>query len=137
MLTLLLLAALTDTPQNCPIEFKHFNPYYSVERRGILEWRNVSDKKIKSAEFEIIGYNSLNEPLHMRPVTWAGNNLGRSITQPGKSGTVKWAQTEAAVRTMAHNGSEAYVKKIVFDDGTQWEDDGSASCSIASKDRKK
>jgi hypothetical protein len=65
-----------------------------------------------------------------------GKLVAHESVKPKKATKAKW-DAVFSYREESRNGAEAYVVKVMFDDGTHWIDDGSHACRGESKERSK
>jgi hypothetical protein len=115
-------------PSNCPIEITSFKPvqptvYGSFVTHVLptvrIAYKNTGEKEISGIKFGITYYNGVGEAHD------AFNTLstGRHV-KPGKKSGDSWDGEE-------NNPAKAtvHLEKVLFADGTTWEDDGSQKCS--------
>jgi hypothetical protein len=127
-LVVILLGSALYAQDKCTVEFRWAIADYIEHGKGCREFNqcdsikieNTSDKKIVDAEFGMTYLDAVGDPV---------NNVldysNDAKVKPGKDKTYIWTKKDSG----RHSGSIAWVKKILFEDGSTWSDDGSKSCS--------
>lgn len=134
---LLVLFMLTGAAfAQCPVEILHVNPHAYVSQRGSgfkIEFRNASEKKIKGVEFNASYFDGVNTERPGYESFVAKKNL-----EPTKKTSQTWVPYFRYInRDNGENGAEAWVTKVLFEDGSIWRDDGSRTCKGESNIRAK
>jgi hypothetical protein len=129
VLTALLLCGIAAA-QDCPVQVTWISALPHAHTFAI-KYTNTSGKAVKAVEFVGQFYNSLDEPTS----TWS-RMLDHRRVNPGSKTEIKFIIDRDFLEA-SRNGTEAYVKEVLFDDGTRWQDDDSHSCRMANKGRSK
>ena len=82
----------------------------------IIKYQNASQKPISGIRFTVVYLNSVREPVNTEDVTTSGG-----ILKPGKSFQIIQPDSGQSV--------VGWVARILFADGTTWDDDGTKSCA--------
>jgi hypothetical protein len=111
-----LIAVTSLAAQDCPVTINH---YRATDDLVQINWKNVAPKPITSIRFQAYSLTvGDRQPL----ATKFDDNLPNAI-KPGQSTFGRWTDYESKART-----GGAWVEKVVFSDGSQWQDNGSNSC---------
>jgi hypothetical protein len=111
--------------QTCPVQIETIHTldmaYGDVHFKA--KWKNVSDKQIVGAKFNATFFDATGD-RHDVIEDWTTDQK----VKPGQSKSSSWPDGYY-IRSYGHHAKvEIWPQKIVFADGTKWEDDGSASC---------
>jgi hypothetical protein len=142
--TLSSTAIPSSPPQPCPVEIKkidtangfkanlaggllygpNVHPHYQM-----LTYMNASTKDVVSVRFKVEFLNALREVSEV------------VVFEPEKESKLKPGKAASLVRAtyLTPEGAKAsgWVEKILFSDGTYWNDDGSHSCDAPKSERSK
>ena len=137
-------ATPSSSPRPCPVQIKkidtangfkanlaggliygaHGSPHYQV-----LTYMNASTKDVISVRFQVEFLNAMREVSEV------------VAFQPEKESKLKPGKTASLVRAtyLTPEGAKAFgwVEKILFADGTYWNDDGSHSCGVPNSEKPK
>lgn len=88
-----------------------------------IAYKNTSNKEIAATKFGLNYYDSTGDFVR-GPEYYSVKNKVKA----GKKTDAYWFNPEHAGQ-----GHEAWVQKVLFTDGSTWEDDGSRSCKLRDK----
>jgi hypothetical protein len=131
----LVMAGLAFGQQPCPVEITKidtsngFAAHLSAAVNNLgpsrgyftIAFANKSEKIVATVRFGVGYLNSMRELSNVEMVTTAETKL-----KPGKSSAV--VGPNGYITAGAKAKSAGWVEKILFSDGTYWNDDGSRSC---------
>jgi hypothetical protein len=120
LLGVLLLTA-TAVAAECPIAIEKVVPFPRSAGFAV-RYRNTSDKTVKAAEFHARTFDAVGDPHDVY-----GKLIDSHPVKPGKLSNGKWDVVFPFVEN-SRGGAEAYLQKLIYEDGTKWEDDGSKAC---------
>ena len=119
----------------CPAEVVRVVPSYTqhsfyhcdhIRQCDAVEIRNNSNKKIVGAKIHMVYYDAVGDP----------KDNGIDYTSDGKLNPNKKSLYVWKTRFLVDDSSQgatAWVMKVLFDDGSTWEDDGTKACSAKSR----
>lgn len=116
--TLLIATACSLHAQSCPVTVKGYLP---TETNITVYWHNASDKPINAARFH--AYNT--SVGDKQDLFYAFDKNRVKPLKPNTDAHDVFDDVESKSRT-----GGVWVEKVVFTDGTVWQDDGSKSCSF-------
>jgi hypothetical protein len=125
--------ANTSTDPSCPVQitegFVWASPTLGVERRFEIDFENQTTKVILGANF---GLDIMDGVGDFHP--YLTDYTVGTKTKVGKKNFNNFfaLYTEAGTRVL---GTRLYLKKVAFDDGSVWVDDGSKKCSYTKDSR--
>jgi hypothetical protein len=131
-LAAVLILAVCGFAADCPVTFNGVDFWdlthnqSGINERSIhMKLHNESNKTISAVKAAAIYYNAVKEPF---PVTDSGAT--QTNIKPGKGKTLLLHEPFLLTSSQEQYYSlTAYIEKLVFDDGTTWEDNGSHVCS--------
>jgi hypothetical protein len=126
LMLMIIAAASRVAAAQCPVTLEKAivfpkTGYFSVHGT------NRSDKQIKAIEFGALLYNAMNDA---RDPGW--QLVSSEKVKPGKEFKVKW-DTVFRYHEESRGGAKAWVKRILFEDGSEWKDNGNQQCAVRHK----
>jgi hypothetical protein len=120
----------TSTASSCPVRITqaYFLGSRGIERTFYLSYLNQSEKIVIGAKF---GFDLLDGVGDFHP--YASDLTTSRKTKVGKRNL----NTTFAIYDNPDAGMRVYAKKVAFDDGTTWTDDGSMRCQYAEDSRRR
>lgn len=126
LIFLLLLTGTLLAQQPCPVEFTRFHHSRFGGCEIYAEWKNVSGKTISAIGFDANHINVLGESVEA-VYTYTDSHK----TKDGQKRSGRW--NYALHCNKSYPDGEMWVRKVVFEDGSEWKDDGSHACRVSSK----
>jgi hypothetical protein len=111
--TLLLTAAAWA--QDCPTKIT-FVGVYPDNPQFSIQYTNLTDKVIKAVRFDATFYDAVADPVAV-----FGAFVDDSKVKPGKGKWGIWTMTITYNRSQLAGGEDVWPTKVVFEDGTVWE----------------
>jgi hypothetical protein len=127
-IALLLLSGAAFATQTCPVTIVKFFPISGPTGSEVyVQWKNTADKPTSGVRFGAY-YISLGEKHDfVQMLEYNGPPKGSSAYEhPFK---YKPYQSWYVLQNRTESGG-VWVDKVVFRDGTSWQDDGSRSCAF-------
>jgi hypothetical protein len=130
------LSCFAADQQSCPVSITHLESS-SNAKAGVmaalagaassntwlvLKYRNETGKVISGVRFVVVYFNSVLEPVHTEDITTPTQKF-----KPGKTDSL--IQADDYITGGQKATTAGWVAKVLFSDGTSWEDNGSRSCS--------
>jgi hypothetical protein len=133
---LIILVGTVCAEEQCPLQITRVMPDYvgfasippcrHIRQCDAVEVINKTDKKIVGSKFKMIYLDAVGDPV----------DTGVDYTSEGK---IKVGKKEVFVWNTKFlindksQGAIAWVEKVLYEDGTTWEDTGSRKCLLDSK----
>jgi hypothetical protein len=125
-----LLLTAAAWAQDCPVTISNItavpnDPQFSIQ------YKNLTDKKIKGAKFDATFYDAVSNPWGVMDTF-----IDSGQVKAGKTHYIQWNMSRV-YNTELQGGAEVWPVKIVFEDGSVWENDASRKCLVESWRREK
>jgi hypothetical protein len=129
-LFVVLLLTAAAWAQDCPVKISDISAVPD-DPRFSLQYKNLTDKKIKGAKFDATFYDAVNNP-------WGVMNtfIDSAQVKVGKTHYIQWSMSRV-YNAELQGGAEVWPVKILFEDGSVWENDASRKCLAESWRRTK
>ena len=113
----------------CPVRFKSaWIPYtLGLEKALYIHYFNQSTKRIIGIKF---GFDMMDAVGDFTP--YPEDLTSNDSVKPSKSGSASYNIYDDS----SDDGLRIYTKKVLFDDGTTWEDDGKMHCSYVDVEKR-
>jgi hypothetical protein len=91
-----------------------------------IHFVNQTEKRLIAIKVGIIGFDATRDSHDFSEPYAIAVNL-----KPQREARPIWRVQEGEFETKTSSGARVYLTKLVFSDGTTWEDDGTKSCSLS------
>jgi hypothetical protein len=123
--TLLLLSASALAQQSCPIQPTHYTPFDNGSLSQLyIGWENTANQPTTGIRFGAY-YFSVGEKHDLDTVMEYNGAINKNPKRFPKKHFHTWYVFDHRTQS-----GGVWVQKVVFADGTVWQDDGSRSCNF-------